>query len=110
MDKNKLIADRVINARAQVRIDGVGTITVRALSRMEFLDSQDVANDGARERFVLSRAMVDPVMTEEDVKKWQEGSPGFEINMVANRINELSGLRKGADKSGLPDDGDRPVD
>lgn len=104
IDKNKLIADRVINRTAEVEIEGVGTIMIRALSRMELMRSFDIPTAGGeQERFVISCAMVDPVMTPDDVKAWQEASPGYEMNYVASKINELSGLRKGADKSGVPE-------
>lgn len=104
IDKNKLIADRVINRTAVIEIEGVGKIKIRALSRMELIRSFDIPTaDGEQERFVISSAMVEPAMSPDDVKAWQEASPGYEMNYVASKINELSGLRKGADKSGVPE-------
>ncbi len=103
MDKSKLTADRVINTRGEHTIEGVGTIKFRALSRMEMLESSQRFEDKPleQERFILSRAMLDPVLTEDDVAAWQAGSVPGEINEVATKINELSGIGKGAGKSGV---------
>ncbi len=81
----------------------VGWVRIRGLSRAEFLESdkrypEDMA---ARERFVLSRAVLIPKVNEAIAKKWQEASGVQEINLLAMKINEMSGLGKGADKSSV---------
>lgn len=101
MDKSKLIADRVIGKTGTHHIDGVGTVKFRALSRMELLTAGELSERKSTlesERYVLSRAMLDPVLTEDDVRAWQEASPGMEINTINMLINELSGMRPRADK------------
>lgn len=103
MDKSKLIADRVSLNTDIVDLDGVGAVTVRGLSRFEFLIAQKNHPDDnlKQERYILSRAMVDPEMTEDDIAAWQKASGPMEINEVANVVNRLSGIGKGADKSGV---------
>jgi hypothetical protein len=103
MDKSKLVANRVGLNTGEVEIEGVGTITVRGLSRYEFLvASKKYPDDNLlQERFILAAAMVDPEMTEGDVADWQKASPPAEINAVAVEVNRLSGIGKGADKSGV---------
>lgn len=105
MDKETLLARRksLIETR-EVEIEGVGTVTVRGLSRAVFLIAQKRFPDDvlAQERYTLSFALVDPEMTEKDIQVWQENSGPFEINQVAIAVNELSGIGKGADKSGVP--------
>lgn len=102
MDKSALLADRVTGTTAEVEIEGVGTITVRALSRWEMIQGGKLADDPmGQERFILSKAMVDPPMAEHDVAEWQKCSPPGEINKVAAKVNELSGIGQGADKSSV---------
>lgn len=100
--KSKLIADRVITKTEEYEIEGVGTIKFRALSRMEIIESGKIDDHAEQERFILSKAMIDPQMSVDDVAAWQKASPGYEINYLAVAINRLSGLKKGAAKSDVP--------
>lgn len=100
MDKSALLADRVSDKTAEVEIEGVGTVTVRALSRWEMIQGGKL-EDLAQERFILSKAMIDPPMGEHDVAEWQKCSPPGEINKVATVVNQLSGIGQGADKSSV---------
>jgi hypothetical protein len=86
-----------------VDIEGIGTVRVRGLSRSEVFMTQQAKGTEAMERKILALGMVDPPMTEDDVKTWQRNSPAGELDAVANKIHDLSGLGKGADKSGVPD-------
>lgn len=108
MDKALLFAPRL--AQAEVEIPGVGTVTVRGLSRFEMVGVQKLQEKGVlvHERAILAMGMVDPAMTEDDVAQWQKASPAAEINEVAKKINELSGIGKAAAKSDVPGDGDGP--
>lgn len=101
MDKSKLLADRVTAVTGHVDIPGVGRIIVRALSRHEMIEGGKKGGDEASERYVLSCAMIDPEMNEDDIAAWQKSSPPNEINLVASKINELSGIGTGADKSSV---------
>lgn len=98
VDKKTLLTDRVAGRTADVEIEGVGTVTVRALSRHEMLQGGKLDDTEAQERYILARAMVDPPMGEHDVAAWQKCSPPGEINAVAMKVNELSGIGKGAEK------------
>jgi hypothetical protein len=95
VDKALLLAPRL--AQDEVQVPGVGAVKVRGLTRAE------VAKIGNRdgleaERMAISLAMVDPVLTEDEVGQWQESAPAMEIQPVLVRINELSGLTKQAQK------------
>lgn len=98
--KARLLADRVLDNTGTVEIDGVGTITVRGMTRFEFmmLNKKFGEPGPEQERETLAMCMIDPAMTPDDVKQWQMASPAVEINMVAAEINRLSGIGKGADK------------
>lgn len=85
----------------EVEIPGFGTVRVRGLSRHEVLHIQSAHTKGgvaAVERLTVSLGMVDPVLTEDEVKQWQKVSPGGEIDPVTQKIGELSGMLEGADK------------
>lgn len=102
MDKEALTTSRIDGAdhQGEVEIPGVGTIKVRGLSRHEYIKGQQYADDALQqERYLLSRCMIDPAMTEADVAAWQKASDPQEINLVSLKVNELSGIGKGADKS-----------
>lgn len=104
MDKSELLADRV--PRAEVTIVGVGTITIRGLSRYELLLAGKGTDDPALvEARMLSYAMVDPALTVDEVRQWQKASPAGELGPVTTAMRELSGLAEGAGKSAVPADG-----
>lgn len=108
MDKKALLANRVELNTADVEIEGVGTVKVRGLSRFELLVAQKKYPDDTlkQERFILAAALVDPLLTEDEVAQWQQSSLPMEINAVAEVVNRLSGIGKDAAKSDVPADGD----
>jgi hypothetical protein len=99
-----LTVNRASAREEDYELAGVGWIRIRGLSRAEFIEGQRRFPDdmGAQERFILSRTVVIPRVTEAVAGKWQESSGIDEINRLALHINKMSGLIKGADKSGLP--------
>jgi hypothetical protein len=103
---------RLLKARLPedtVAIDGIGEIRVRGLSRGEVFAIQKVSKGTADfERRTLACGLVDPAMTEDEVRQWQDAAPAGELEPVGDKIRELSGLVKGADKSDLPVAGDEP--
>lgn len=104
IQKTALFDDRL--PRADVDIDGVGTITVRALSRFEAaLIAKREGND-AREKLILHLGMVDPVMSEADVGSWMRVATPQEIEKVTTAIATISGLLEDAPKSAYKSDGD----
>ncbi len=108
MDKKALLTERL--PRADVEIPGVGTVTVRGISRYELqLAGKGTEDSGLIERRLLAMAIVDPELTESDIEAWQKCAPAGELKPVVDRFRELSGLNEGAQKSDVPTDGrDRP--
>jgi hypothetical protein len=99
----ELTANRSTDNEEDYELPGVGWIRIRGLSRAEFMEAgkrygQDMA---AQERFILSRCVIIPRVTEADAGHWQQASGINEINKLAMHINEMSGLSEGADKSGV---------
>lgn len=103
MDKDLLFARRL--AEEDIDIPGVGTVRVRALSRGEVLRAQGAKGVGAMERVMVSTALIDPALTEDEVKRWQEASPAGELEPVTRVIQRLSGMEAGADKAAYKSDG-----
>jgi hypothetical protein len=104
VDKAALLARRLGEGKHE--IPGVGSVRIRGLSRAEILGLQ--ALDGGTavsDRRMVSLALVDPPLTEDEVRIWQENSTADEIEQLTVAIAELSGMGVGAAKSGVPGTG-----
>ena len=93
LDKAALLASRNIGTE-DVEVGALGTVKVRGLSRAEALSLQgagpvDVA---AMERTLVSLAMVEPKLTEDEVAAWQDVAPAGELEPITDAIQRLSGL------------------
>lgn len=99
VDREQLLKPRL--PEGEVEIEGLGPVLVRGLSRAEVLENlQDVDREvpGALERRMVSLALVEPRLSEDDVAAWQQGSLPFEVERVVEKINELSALTRQAAK------------
>lgn len=91
MDKELLLKARV--PEGQYEIPGVGVVRFRALTRGEGLSIKDREMGVAEaERKLLSLALIDPKLTEDEVRVWQENSPAGELEPVTHEIMRLSGM------------------
>ena len=81
-----------------VEIPGVGPVRVRALNRHEALSVQGLKGAEAIERRIVSLGLVDPTMTEAEVGQWQKAAPAALLDLVSDRIAELSGLKDDSPK------------
>lgn len=94
-------------------IEGVGTITFRGMSRWELLEAGRIGEQhgaAAQEKFILSCCLIDPPMTEAEVRAWQNVAPAGELAPLQKKINALSLIGKDAAKSDVQGDGARPND
>jgi hypothetical protein len=99
VDREQLLKPRL--PEGEVEIEGLGVVLVRGLSRAEVLENlQEVDREvpGAFERRMVSLALVEPRLSEDDVATWQQGSLPFEVERVVEKINELSALSREAAK------------
>lgn len=97
MSKELLLKEHFETATVEL---SVCDVTVRSLSRAEALRYANKGLDVAEaERKVLSKAMLDPVMSEEDIAAWQESSPAGEIQKVFAKVVALSGMEDDSLKS-----------
>lgn len=98
-----------------VEIPGVGSVRVRGLSRSEVFEinrlrrkDDDTGED--IERRTIAVGMVDPELTLADVQSWQKAAPAGELEPIAKRIQELSGMADDSAKAAVLDFRDEPDD
>ena len=100
--KAKLLAPRCDTAHGfperEVELPGLGTVRVRGLSRAEHARASNTDNPSYAERRAIATALIDPVMTEQEVATWQRRSPAGELAPVVLAIMELSGATPQAPK------------
>lgn len=91
VDKEALLQRRL--KQEDVEIPGVGSVTVRSLSRAEAQKIHGVGMDpGVLERKMLAMAMVDPVMTEDEIEVWQQSVDVGELSLVVDAVIGISGM------------------
>jgi len=89
-----------------IELDGVGEIRVRALSRGETTDIPSLEGI-EREAVIISRAMVEPIMSRADVIEWMAAAPAGEFDKISTAIGELSGLLESSGKDAYKSAGPR---
>jgi hypothetical protein len=80
---------------------GTGAVRVRGLSRVEAVQVQtglEETDVDELEIRAIARGMLDPKMTEDDVRTWREVTAAADLQAVAKRISELSNLDAQAPK------------
>jgi hypothetical protein len=87
----------------EVEIEGLGSVTIRPLTRGEVLQLQVQAEkhewDAAKQEQVLvSIGMVEPKLTEDEVKTWQDVSPADQMSVVVEAIQGASGVKADSSK------------
>lgn len=97
IDKAALLKAR--SDQKDVEIPGVGTVRIRSLTRAEALALQGKETPVSEiEQKLLSAALVDPKLTEDEVRQWQEASPAGELEPIMEAILDLSGMAREAPK------------
>lgn len=97
IDREALLKGR--SGQEDIEIEGVGTVRVRPLTRGEALQVADKPLDAAEmERKIIAWGLVEPALSEADIKAWQDSSPAGDIQTVVDAIVRLSGMEKHAAK------------
>jgi len=100
VDKDALFTPRL--AEQDVEIEGVGTLRIRALSRAEVLGLQNQDLSAPRmEQKLLALALVNPRLTEDEVKRWQRAASVGELEPVTDAVMAVSGMNKDAAKEAV---------
>jgi hypothetical protein len=102
VDKSALLAERF--GIEEVEIPGVGSVRVRPLSRAEAhaVRGQEMTEEEVEVR-LLSVALVEPKLTEDEVKAWQANSPAGELEPVVRAVVRISGMEQHAAKAAFPE-------
>jgi hypothetical protein len=103
IDKAALLARRAMDNTREVELSsGLGSVTVRGLTRKEALSVQGVEMDEAEaERKLLAMALVDPVLTEDEIGQWQDNAPAGELVPVTDAVLDLSGMAADVTKAAM---------
>lgn len=101
--KAKLIAKRYPTPTGMdeedVEIDGIGTVRVRGITRIEAIWLSDIEDKVANERRTLHFALIFPRMTEPEISEWMAASEaGGDIAAVMAVVQRLSSMGPKADK------------
>lgn len=75
------------------------TVAIRSLTRDEVLEMQDGDRTRAeRDNFIVSRGVLTPQLSEDDVAAWAAGAAAGDLVAVSDQIADLSGLKPAAGK------------
>lgn len=82
-----------------VTVDGLGVFTVRGLTRAESLEVGKAEGDAsATEAKMLRFGMVDPALTDAQIREWLSVAPNDHIDPITKAIARLSGMLKDSAK------------
>ena len=88
----------------EVELPGKGTVRVRGLTRAEVIRIGVLGREGKfdeAEVVILAAGLVEPSLTEDEVRQWRDSVPSTDVDPVADAIQALSGLGEGAEKKML---------
>lgn len=78
------------------------TVQIRALTRDEVLEAGEGDRSTAeRDNYIVATGMTNPKLSVEDVAAWAASGDAGDLVAVSDEIAVLSGLKKGAGKSGV---------
>lgn len=85
-----------------IALPSLGDVRVRGLTRAEAVGLQDVKdNPRALECRIIALGLVEPALSAADVEAWYESADAGHTDLIVDAVQRLSGLGKGADKSGV---------
>lgn len=87
--------------RRVVELADAGTVEIRGLSHEEVTLGNKFTDINERTAYMVSRGLVDPELSFDDVVEWSQQGAAGDIVQLAEAIGELSGLSEGAGKSGV---------
>lgn len=98
--KESLLKPRL--SERDVELEGVGTVRVRSMTRGEYLRfNEGEITSEEMDVLVLTACLVDPALSEDEVRGLMEAGAPKELAPIVNAILELSGLRKEATKEAV---------
>lgn len=98
-DKSILFEDH--RETREVDVPPYGTFKIRAVSRAEALAIYGDKNPLTIEQALISAGCIDPVLSRNEVKKWQEVSQADALTPLIEAISDLSGLDEEVEKEAV---------
>lgn len=95
-----LVADDYRDTSGDVTLPNGKVVKVRGLTRHElFANGRDTEDNNVIEVRNLVSCLVEPKLTLAQAQRWQRVASVKALQLVQDKIRELSGLAEGADKS-----------
>lgn len=83
-----------------VAVAGV-EVRIRGLSRQEMFQINELGSKDEQEVFCLAAGLVDPKLTEAEIRQWRENAPSGEVDEVSTAIMMLSATDQDALKAAV---------
>lgn len=107
MDKNLLLSQDSLKVQ-EVKLEGFGVVKVKGLNTLEVQEStNEDMDENEMSWHIVSKALVDPEMTPEEVSQWKAVAPAWQFIKVYNKVAELSGLDVASAKKAYKSTGNR---
>lgn len=90
IDKDAFLKPRLPERELEV---GPWTVRIRGLSRAEYLRIGDLARGESTDRaevVTLALGLVDPALSEDEVRAWRDAATSDEVDAVSSAVIELS--------------------
>ncbi len=92
VSKDDLLSGARVLPHGSAEVPGLGEFKVRGLSRAEVVQMQSCDSFGEMEVATLVAGMVDPSLSEEEVRQWRSSASSEEVREVSDAILDLSGM------------------
>lgn len=92
--------------RGKATLPDGSTVAIRAMTRDEVIEMQQIEDLATKDNFIIATGMTDPKLSMDDVAAWAGTGDAGDLVAVSDAIAELSGLKKGAGKSGVSGTGE----
>ena len=110
INKEQLLAPNMFER--DVEVPQLGTVRVRALARGETLRIYQGAGEDPNlmdiEPKVLALGLVEPKLTEDEVRQWYDTAPFFVVQPIVEAIMTMSGMKRESPKDAYKSAGGEP--
>jgi hypothetical protein len=108
MDFKEMMAAALPYAKVEaLEVEGLGTVKVRGLTRSESLIvGKSEGDPTSTERTMLRYGLVEPALTEAQIKEWLAVAPNDHVDPITKAIARLSGMIKSSEKDAYKSAGD----
>lgn len=105
LTRAQILARKV--GREIVSLPDGSTVEIRGVTHDEVSTSNKFADVNERTAYIVSKALVDPELSFDDVIAWTQSGDAGDITAISEAVAVLSRLNEGAGKSGVPGPGKR---